>query len=58
MYVQEVIGFFIYYSQVVYINIITAFNSIAESQASLTEKTLVHLTQLLDYISWHPQASI
>ena len=40
------------------INILTALNSIAESQAAPTEKTLEHCIQLLDYLSWNPQSAI
>ena len=57
-YSQQVVGFFIYYAREMDITILSALNSIVESQAAPTENTLAHCNQLLDYLSWHAQVSI
>ena len=56
--IQQVVGVFLYYARAVDLTILTALNSIAESQANPTEKTLAHCNQLLNYLSFHPQAAI
>ena len=57
-YVQQVIRVFLYYARAADLTILTALNSITESQASPTENNLSHCTQLIDYLSWNQQADI
>ena len=55
---HQFVGVFLYYAVVVNLTILTALNSIVESQANPTYKTLAHWNQLLNHLSWHPQAAI
>ena len=57
-YAQKVVRVFLYYAQAVYLTILTTLNSIVGSQSAPNEKTLAHCTQLLYYLSWHPQVAI
>jgi hypothetical protein len=57
-FVQQVVGVFLYYGRAVDLTILTALNSIAETQAAPTARTMQQCNQLLDYLSWHPNAEI
>jgi hypothetical protein len=54
-FVQQVVGVFLYYGRALDLIILTALNSIAETQAPPTAPTMQQCTQLLDYLSWHPK---
>eukprot|EP00804_Cyclotella_cryptica_P024318 CCRYP_015306-RA/>CCRYP_015306-RA protein AED:0.36 eAED:0.36 QI:0/-1/0/1/-1/1/1/0/360 len=58
MFVQEVIGVFLYYARAVDCSMLTALGSLATQQANPTTTTLDRVYQFLDYALSHPNAGV
>ena len=56
--IQSIIGALLYYTRAVDPSIYPALNEVSLLQASPTQQTLQKCTQLLDYVSTHPNATI
>jgi hypothetical protein len=56
--IQQVVGALLYYGRAIDGTIMTAISSLASQQATATEDTEAKLTQLLNYCSTHPDATI
>ena len=56
--VQQVVGTLLYYARAIDNTMLPALNDIAASQSAPTHTTAEQLTQLLDYCTSHPDASI
>jgi hypothetical protein len=56
--IQQVVGALLYYSRVIDGMIMTAIRSLAYQQATATKDTEENLTQLRNYCSTHPDATI
>jgi hypothetical protein len=56
--IQQIVGSFVYYAQVVNPTILMALSAIAAQQSAPTEKTLARVNQFLDYMWTHPNAKI
>lgn len=56
MFVQKVIGTFLYYGRAVNPTILAPLSAIASDQAAPTENTLKQTHQFLDYAATHPDA--
>jgi hypothetical protein len=58
IFVQEVIGTFLYYAQCVNSTMLTALGSLAMQQANPTVNTMIKLRQFLDYAATHLDAIV
>eukprot|EP00804_Cyclotella_cryptica_P009080 CCRYP_003165-RA/>CCRYP_003165-RA protein AED:0.11 eAED:0.04 QI:0/-1/0/1/-1/1/1/0/287 len=58
MFVQEVIGVFLYYARAVDCTMLTALGSLATQQANRTTTTLDRVYQFLDYALSHPNVGV
>ena len=56
--VQSIVGALLYYAKVVDPSMHLALNEILITQSAPTTETLNKCKQLLDYVSWHPNATI
>ena len=56
--VQQVVGTLLYYARAIDNTMLPALNDIASNQASPTQHTAREITQLLDYATSHPDATI
>jgi hypothetical protein len=56
--IHQVVGALLYYGRAIDGTIMTAISSLASQQATATEDTEAKLTQLLNYCSTHPDATI
>ena len=57
-YIQQVVGTILYYARAVDITVLMALSTIASEQARATQTTIKNVKQLLDYLAWHPDATI
>ena len=57
-YIQQVVGSFLYYARAIDMTILHALSEIASQQANPTERTLLRVAQLLDYMATNPNAKI
>ncbi len=58
MYVQEVVGTFLYYARCVDSTMLTALGSIATQQTNPTKNIMIKVKQFLDYAFTHPGAIV
>ena len=58
LFVQQVLGTFLYYARAVDCTMLVALSAIAAEQASPTEATMRKIEQFLDYAASHPQAGV
>ena len=58
MYVQEVIGTFLYYARCVDSSMLPALGMLATQQATPTKNTMKKIKQFLDYASTNPDAVV
>ncbi len=58
IFVQEVIGTFLYYAQCVNSTMLTALGSLTTQQANPTVSTIIKVRQFLDYAATHPDAIV
>ena len=56
--IQQIVGALLYYAQAVDLTILPALSSIASEQAEATKNTEKQVTQLLDYMAMHPDATV
>ena len=56
--IQSIIGALLYYTRAVDPSMHPALNEVSLTQSAPTEVTLKKCHQLLDYVSWHPNATI
>ena len=56
--IQKIVGTFLYYGISVDNTILVALSTIASEQSSATSNTAKKITQLLDYLATHPDATI
>ena len=56
--IQQIVGTLFYYVHVVDLTILPALSSIASEQAEATKNTEKCTTQLLDYMTMHPDATV
>ena len=57
-FVQQVVGSFLYYGRTLDPLILHALSVLASEQANAMENTLKRVHQFLDYMTWHPNATI
>ena len=57
-YIQQVVGYFLYYARAIDNTIMTAVNEISITQSKPTLATKAKTTMLLDYLSTHPKVKI
>ena len=57
-FIQQVVDSFLYYGRAVDPKILHALSNIASQQSELTETTLKNTHLFLDYMVWHPEATI
>jgi hypothetical protein len=57
-YIQQVVGTILYYARAVDITVLMALSTIASEQAHATQTTIKNVKQMLDYLAWHPDATI
>ena len=57
-YIQQVVGTILYYARAVDLTLLMALSTIASEQATATKTTIKNAKQLLDYLAWHPNATI
>ena len=57
-YIQQVVGTILYYVRVVNITVLMALSTIASEQAKATKTTISNVKQMMDYLAWHPNATI
>ena len=58
VYIQQVVGSFLYYARAIDMTILHALSAIAAEQAKPTVRTLERVRQFLDYMHTHPNAII
>ena len=58
VYIQQVVGSFLYYARAIDMTILHALSAIAAEQANPTVRTLERVRQFLDYMHTHPNAII
>ena len=58
LFVQQVLGTFLYYARAVDCTMLVALSAIASEQANPTEATMRKIEQFLDYAASHPQAGV
>ena len=51
-------GTILYYARAVDITVLMALSTIASEQAKTTKTTIKNMQQMLDYLAWHPNATI
>ena len=56
--IQSIIGALLYYTRAVDPSMYPALNEISVTQASPTDATLKKCNHMLDYVSWHPEATL
>ena len=57
-HIQQVVGTILYYARAVDITVLMALSTIASEQATATKTTIKNMQQMLDYLAWHPDATI
>ena len=57
-HIQQVVGTILYYARAVDITVLMALSTIASEQATATKTTMKNMQQMLDYLAWHPDATI
>ena len=57
-YIQQVVGTILYYARVVDITVLMALSTLASEQAKATKTMIKNVGQMLDYLAWHPDATI
>ena len=56
--IQQIVGGILYYARAVDITVLAALSTLAAEQTTATKKTNNKVTQLLDYLATHPNATI
>jgi selenocysteine lyase/cysteine desulfurase len=56
--IQQIVGGILYYARAVDITVLAALSTLAAEQTTATKKTNNKITQLLDYLATHPNATI
>ena len=56
--IQQIVGGILYYARAVDVSVLAALSTLAAEQTTATKKTNNKITQLLDYLATHPNATI
>ena len=56
--IQQIVGGILYYARAVDVTVLAALSTLAAEQTTATERTRNKVTQLLDYLATHPNATI